>query len=120
MQRLSDVLGAEDVRLDRLERVVLADRHLLERGRVDDDVDALDGAAKPVAVADVADEEPEPRVVELCAPSRVCLSSSRLKIRMAAGFHFASAVRVKCWPNEPVPPVTRMVLPSNSFTTDPL
>ena len=62
---LGDVLGAEDVGLDRLERVVLADRHVLQRGGVDDHVGALDGATQPVAIADVTDEEAEPRVVEL-------------------------------------------------------
>ena len=36
--------GAEDVGLDRLEGVVLAGRHLLHRGGVDDDVDAASNA----------------------------------------------------------------------------
>ena len=36
--RADDVLGAEDVRLHRLEREVLAGRHLLQRGGVEDDV----------------------------------------------------------------------------------
>ena len=35
-RRGDDVLGAEDVRAHRLERVVLADRNVLEGGRVDD------------------------------------------------------------------------------------
>ena len=62
---LGDVLGAEDVGLDRLERVVLADRHVFQGGRVDDHIGALDGAAQPIPIAHVADEEAKPRVVEL-------------------------------------------------------
>ena len=45
-----------------LERVVLADRDVLERGRVDDDVDAFHRAPQTLRVADVADEEPQLRI----------------------------------------------------------
>ncbi len=54
---VDDVLGADDVGLGRLERVVLARLDVLERGAVEDDVDALRRPQQPVAVADVADQE---------------------------------------------------------------
>ena len=59
--RANDVLGPDDVRLDRLERVVLADRDLLHRRRVEDDV-GVRGAATTteLGVADVADLEVQP------------------------------------------------------------
>ena len=56
MRRVDHVLRAEDVGLDGLERVVLGGRHLLERGRVDDDVDAVEGAVQALAIAHVAEE----------------------------------------------------------------
>ena len=61
--RLDHVLRAEDVGLDGLERVVLAHRHVLERRGVDHHVDALHRAVEPVAVTNVADEEPQLRVL---------------------------------------------------------
>ena len=45
--------------------------HVLQRGGVDDDVSALDGTAQAVAVADVADEEAQPRIVELALHLRL-------------------------------------------------
>ncbi len=60
---LDHVLRAEDVGLDRLERVVLAHRHLLERRGVDHHVDVLHRTVEAVAVAHVADEEPQLRVL---------------------------------------------------------
>ena len=68
---LGDVLGAEDVGLDRLEGVVLADGHVLERRGVDDHVSTLDGAPQPVAIANVTDEEAQPRIVELALHLRL-------------------------------------------------
>jgi len=53
----------DDVRLDGLERVVLARVHVLHRGRVEDRVDAVDGAAEAVQIPGVADEVPQARVV---------------------------------------------------------
>ena len=60
---LDDVLRADDVRLHELPRVVLGGVDLLERGCVDDVVDAVHGPVEAVAVADVADEPAQPRVV---------------------------------------------------------
>ncbi len=51
--------------LHRLEWVVLARGHLLDRSRMNYDVDILHGAPQPLLVADVADEEPQPLVAEL-------------------------------------------------------
>src|SRR4029077_2441625 len=62
---LGDVLRAEDVRLDRLERVVLADGHVFERRGMNDHVGASDRAAQPLAVADVADEKAKALIVDL-------------------------------------------------------
>ena len=50
-----DVLGADDVRLHRLEGKVLARRHLLERGGVEDDVGVAQRRGYAVQVAHVAD-----------------------------------------------------------------
>ena len=79
-----DVLGADDVRLDGLERVVLARGHLLERGGVDDHVDAARGDAQAVAVAHVAEQQRSAVVVEASSASSDCLSSSRLNTRIAS------------------------------------
>ena len=51
------VLRPDDVRLGRLERVVLAGLDVLQRRAVEDDVDPVHRPVEPVAVADVADEE---------------------------------------------------------------
>jgi hypothetical protein len=56
---VDDVLRTVDIRLDRLEWVVLGGRHLLEGRGVDDEVDAMERAVKSVAIADVTDEEPQ-------------------------------------------------------------
>ena len=56
---VDDVLGAEDVGFDELKRVVLGGRHLLERGGVDDEIDALHRAFEARQVAHVAEEEAE-------------------------------------------------------------
>ncbi len=53
---LYQVLRAHDVGLDAFKGVVLGCGHLLERGRVDDDFDLLQGAAQAVRVPDIADE----------------------------------------------------------------
>jgi len=53
---IDDVLGAEDVGLDGLERIVFRGRHLLEGRGVDDDVHSVEGPAEPLLVADVPDE----------------------------------------------------------------
>ena len=66
-RRADDVLRADDVRLDALERVVLRGVDLLHRGGVDDHVDAVESAAQPRLVADVADEVAQPVVVEQLA-----------------------------------------------------
>ena len=50
------VLGAENVRLDHFERVVLGSRHLLQRRRVNHDVDAFHRLTKPSFIANVADD----------------------------------------------------------------
>ncbi|GAA3128941.1 hypothetical protein GCM10020001_058260 [Nonomuraea salmonea] len=60
---LHDVLGARDVGADVFERVVLGGVDLLERGGVDDVVDAVHGAGEAVAVAYVADEPAQALVV---------------------------------------------------------
>jgi hypothetical protein len=54
---VDDVLCASDVGLDELLRVVLARGDLLQRRRVHDRVDALEGASDPRTIADVAEEE---------------------------------------------------------------
>ena len=46
-----------DIRLGRLERVVLARFDVLQGGAMEDHVDALERARQAVAIADVADEE---------------------------------------------------------------
>ena len=56
------LVAADDVGLDRLDRVVFAGRHLLQRGGVDDDIDAVKGALEPIAIAHVADEVAHRRV----------------------------------------------------------
>ena len=58
---IDDVLRPDDVRLGRLEGVVLAGLDVLQRSAMEDDVDVLRGAKQPVAIADVADEEPHVR-----------------------------------------------------------
>ncbi len=79
---IDDVLGAEDVRLDSLERVVLGSRDLLERRGMDDDVDVLERTAKARLVADVPDEVPH--LTSACEANgsdcciSYCFSSSRL------------------------------------------
>ena len=60
---VDDVLRADDVGLHDLERVVLRRRHLLQGGGVNDHVDVLKRAVQPIAIADVAEEEAQPRVV---------------------------------------------------------
>jgi len=63
---VDDGLRPEDIGLDRLERVVLACRHLLHCRCVDDDVDVgLEGALEALLIAYVSDEERESRVAEL-------------------------------------------------------
>src|ERR1700688_4431032 len=62
--RFGDVLRAEDVRLDRFERVVLAYRNVFERSGVYDNVGASDGPTQPIAIADIADEETETLIIE--------------------------------------------------------
>jgi hypothetical protein len=63
-RRRDHVLGADHVRLNRLERVVLTRRHLLERGGVDDHVDAAGGEPHAVAVAYVTEQQPHAVVLE--------------------------------------------------------
>ena len=60
---VDDVLRANHVRLDELERVVFGRGHLLERRRVNDDVDALERAPEAVAIAHVAEKETQARIV---------------------------------------------------------
>ena len=60
---LDQVLCPEHVRLDAFEGVVFGGRHLLERGGVYHDVDALKRAAQARLVAHVTDEETQCRVV---------------------------------------------------------
>jgi hypothetical protein len=57
-RRLNHILGAQDVGLDRLERIVLGRRHLFQGRGVDHQIDSLHGAAEPVPIAHVADEVP--------------------------------------------------------------
>ena len=61
--RADEVLGAEDVRLDRLERLVLAGRDLLQRGRVEDDVGTAQRGGQRGEVADVPDAEVQAAVL---------------------------------------------------------
>ena len=61
---VDDVLGADDVGLDAFNRVVFGGGHLLEGGRVNHDIDALESAFETVAVAHVADEEAQLTVRE--------------------------------------------------------
>ena len=56
------VLGAVDIGLDALLRVIFGGVYLLDGGGVDDHVDALAGPAQAFAVAHVADEEAQLRI----------------------------------------------------------
>ena len=56
---IDDVLGADHIGLDALDRIVFGRRDLLQRGGVHDDVDAGESPVQPLAVANVADEEPQ-------------------------------------------------------------
>ena len=62
-RRVDDVLGAVDVGLDGLRRVIFAGRHLLQRGGMDYIVHAVEGPQKPVPVANVPDKESQLRSV---------------------------------------------------------
>ena len=53
---INDVLGADDIRLNCLKRVILASRHLLEGRRVDHDVHAMKRPLHPIQVAHVSDK----------------------------------------------------------------
>ena len=58
------VPAAHNVGLDRFKRVVLACRHLLERGRVHYNRNAGKGAPQPVSVPNIADKVPQPGIIE--------------------------------------------------------
>ena len=60
-----DVLRAQDVGLDGLERVVLAHWHVLQRRGVDDDVRSARRPHEAGPVPDVADEVAHPTVLKL-------------------------------------------------------
>lgn len=62
---VADVLGSVDVGLDRLEGVVLADRHMLQRRSVDDVIHPVEGPKQPVLVPYVPDKIPHTVVVFL-------------------------------------------------------
>src|SRR6185436_17887848 len=67
---VDQILRAEDVGLDELERVVLRCRHLLERRGVHHDVDAFERAPQPRLVADVAEKVTDGRIVALVVDLR--------------------------------------------------
>jgi len=54
-----DVLRTQDIRLDRLERVIFGSRHLFKRSGVNHGINALHGTFEPVFVADITDEKPD-------------------------------------------------------------
>ena len=75
--RVDDVRRAVHVRADRLDRVVLGDVHVLHRGGVHDDVDAVEGAHQALAIAHIADEVAHARVAQLLLHHDVLLLVAR-------------------------------------------
>ncbi len=108
--RVDDVLRPGDVGLHRLERVVLRGDHLLHRGGMDDDVGSLRSAQQPLRVTDITDEVAEPIAVETLLHLGL-LEFVAEKIRIVQSGNSVRIRPTKALPNDPVPPVRRMVEP---------
>src|SRR5450631_2681719 len=54
---MNDVFSAMDICLDAFHGIVFGRRHLLERGGVDDEINAVHCLDKPISVANVAEKK---------------------------------------------------------------
>jgi hypothetical protein len=82
---VDQVLYPDYVRLDRLERVVLADIDVFHRRRVHDDINSVDGSDQPVLVPHVPREKPTAPVVQFrfeCGQSRFTLIQNPDDVRI--------------------------------------
>ncbi len=105
---------AVHVGLDALHRVVFGGGHLLQRGGVDDDSRTPACAAQPLGVAHVADEVAQATgSVKLLLHLVLLQLVARVDDEPARAGAAAARVRTKALPNEPVPPVMRMLWLSN-------
>jgi len=55
--RVDHVFRPDHVGLDALDRIVLGDRNMLERGSMDDDINTCERTVKALGIANVADEK---------------------------------------------------------------
>ena len=88
--RFDDILSANDISLDRFERVVLSCWHLLQGGSVNDDVDPLHGTIEPFLVSHIADEVPQLRI----PLHRKAMAHLELLELVAAEYHHAPGAMV--------------------------
>ena len=111
--RIDDVLGPQHIGLDGLERIVFAGRHLFERGGVYHQIHgSLEGSPEAPRVPDIADEEAQPRIGVLTAHLgllQLVPAEDDEPARVVA------AISTNFRPNDPVPPVTRIVLSSRNI-----
>ena len=109
--------AAHDIGLNRLERVVLAGRHLLQRGRVHHDRHARQ-ARSSGRIPHVAKEIAQAGMIEARRPHVMLLQFVPAEDDQLFGRYSASMISTNFLPNEPVPPVTRTTC-SDQFITPP-
>ncbi len=111
-RRAHHVLCTEYIGPHSLHRIELAGRHLLERRRVEDVVDAAH--ARRARCRNRARLRYRTSLCRSCSAIRMssCFFSSRLNMRTSLKFNFSRRATA-AFPNEPVPPVIRTFILSN-------